>query len=69
MPVSYTHLDPIFSVMPQLLFLDFPIIAMEKLAIAENSDLVFCYRYIRGARQLFIVLPIADAFMPEGFPQ
>ena len=26
---------------------------MEKLAIAENSDLVFCYHYIRSARQLF----------------
>lgn len=47
--LRFNFSDPIFPVVPQLLFLDFPIIAMEKLAIAKDSNPVFGYRYIWGA--------------------
>ena len=52
--------------MPQFLFLDFPIISVKTLAIAENGNPVFDYRYIWYARQLFIVLLVSDTLVPEG---
>ena len=42
-------------VVAQLLFLNFPIIAMEKLAVAKDSNSIFCYGYIGRTRQLFII--------------
>jgi hypothetical protein len=35
---------------PHLLFLDLPIIAVKKLTVTKDSNPVFGYRYIRGAR-------------------
>ena len=49
-------LSPMFPVVPRLLCLDLPIIAVEKLAVAKDSNSVFGDRYIRGYTLVLLLI-------------